>query len=55
MITTSDFTEAAKQYAEKSNIKVIDGKNLVDLWLSSLDKIEAEENINNTVTILSPV
>lgn len=43
VITTSSFTTAAREYAEGLDIELIDGVNLVELWLSSL--INAEQEI----------
>jgi restriction system protein len=37
IITTSGFTDAAKDYAKTLNIELIDGVQLVDHWLDSLE------------------
>jgi restriction system protein len=42
VITTGSFTPAAKSYAEGLNIELIDGVNLVELWLAGLEKAEHE-------------
>lgn len=36
-ITTSGYTKAAKEYAEGLNIKLINGVQLVDYWLETVD------------------
>lgn len=55
VITTSDFSDQAKEYASKTNIHIINGKELVDLWFASLSKNEDEGTIKNPVTTLSPI
>lgn len=55
VITTSDFTDAAKEYAAKSNIHIINGKELVNLWFNSLNMNEDEGTMHKSVTILSPI
>ena len=42
IITTSSFTDSAKQYASDLNIELIDGVKLVDLWIQSLNINEQE-------------
>ncbi|QCJ40827.1 restriction endonuclease [Bacillus sp. S3] len=37
LITTAQFTKAAKQYASDLNIQLIDGVDFVEYWLDSLD------------------
>ncbi|BFH64545.1 restriction endonuclease [Paenibacillus azoreducens] len=37
VITTSDFTSNAYTYAQGLNIDLINGKQVVDLWLDFLD------------------
>ncbi|NOU99105.1 restriction endonuclease [Paenibacillus planticolens] len=37
VITTSTFTLNAKVYAEGLNIKLIEGRELIDLWVRSLE------------------
>jgi restriction system protein len=37
VVTTSGFTESAKEYAKTLNIQLIDGVQLVDYWLESLE------------------
>lgn len=37
VITTSDFTPAAKRYAKELNIELIDGVQLVTYWLESME------------------
>lgn len=42
VITTSSFTTPAKAYAKSLNIELIDGVQLVDLWLKGLEDTEKE-------------
>jgi len=37
LITTAQYTKAAKQYAQGLNIQLIDGVDLVEYWLDSLE------------------
>jgi restriction system protein len=37
VITTADFTPAAREYAEGLNIQLINGVDLVSLWLDTMD------------------
>jgi restriction system protein len=42
VITTGSFTSASKSYAEGLNVELIDGVQLVELWLEGLEKVEDE-------------
>ncbi|WP_286177257.1 restriction endonuclease [Bacillus sp. AFS017274] len=42
VITTGDFTKNAREYAEGLNIELINGVQLVDLWLEGLENGEQE-------------
>lgn len=42
VITTSAFTETAKEYAEDVDIELINGKKLVELWMEALQSNEEE-------------
>ncbi|MEE3955905.1 restriction endonuclease [Peribacillus frigoritolerans] len=42
VITTGDFTKNALRYAEGLNIELINGVQLVDLWLEGLENAEQE-------------
>ena len=42
MITTSSFTEAAKQFAEGLYIELVGGVRLVELWLDGVKKDEKD-------------
>lgn len=42
VITTSAFTEAAKEYAEQLDIELINGSKLVELWMDALQSNEEE-------------
>ncbi|MBO0991779.1 restriction endonuclease [Bacillus sp. SD088] len=42
VITTSAFTEAAKEYAEPLDIELINGSKLVELWMEALQSNEEE-------------
>lgn len=42
VITTSDFTDAAKEYVEPLNIELINGRKLVELWMEALQSHEEE-------------
>jgi restriction system protein len=44
VITTSGFTEAAKEYAKNLKIDLIDGVQLVDHWLESMGSTVYETN-----------
>ncbi|TDL80875.1 restriction endonuclease [Peribacillus frigoritolerans] len=44
VITTSSFTKAAREYANNLNIQLIDGVQLVDYWLESMDLLVYETN-----------
>ncbi|MCM3594183.1 restriction endonuclease [Metabacillus idriensis] len=44
VITTSSFTKAAREYAKNLNIQLIDGVQLVDYWLESMDSLVYETN-----------
>ena len=37
-VTTSDFSDAARQYAEGLNMELINGIKLVELWMQSLEQ-----------------
>ncbi len=37
VVTSSDFTDNAKKYAEGLNIELVNGKDLVELWVKSLE------------------
>lgn len=37
VVTTSDFSERAKKYAQGLNIQLINGEDFVDLWMESLE------------------
>lgn len=37
VVTTGDFTDAAKDYAKGINIEIINGVQLVDYWLEKMD------------------
>ncbi|MGG4481264.1 restriction endonuclease [Paenibacillus illinoisensis] len=49
VVTTSDFTSNARNYAEGLDIELINGTQLVELWLEHL------ETKNEPVTVLSPI
>lgn len=57
VITTSDFTEQAKQYAaELEGIELISGLKLVDLWLEGLQNYDKEvskvaQDLNNNTSV----
>jgi restriction system protein len=38
VVTTSSYTQNARSYAAGLNIELIDGKELVDLWVKGLEK-----------------
>lgn len=38
LVTTSDFTPNARNYAEGLNIELINGKELVDIWVGTLER-----------------
>ncbi len=38
VVTTSDFTQSAHQYAEGLNIELINGPKLIDIWASTLQQ-----------------
>ncbi|MGD7025251.1 restriction endonuclease [Rossellomorea vietnamensis] len=42
VVTTGSFTPKAKEYASGLNIELIEGVNLVDLWLASIEGTEQE-------------
>ncbi|MCJ7842722.1 restriction endonuclease [Lederbergia sp. NSJ-179] len=42
VITTSSFTDAAKEYAEGLDIELINGKKLVEFWIEALQSHEEE-------------
>lgn len=42
VITTSAFTDAAKEYAEDLDIELINGRRLVELWMEALQSNEEE-------------
>lgn len=42
VITTSSFTTAAREYAEGLDIELIDGTQLVDIWIKGLINLEEE-------------
>ncbi|RNA68554.1 restriction endonuclease [Alteribacter keqinensis] len=46
VITTSDFTAGAKQYASDLNIDLINGVDLVNLWIETMDSSLYELNPN---------
>lgn len=49
VVTTSDFTPNARAYAEGLNIELINGRQLVELWLKHLD------TKSESVAVLNPV
>lgn len=44
VVTTSDFTTSAKEYAKELNIELIDGIQLVTYWLESMESKVYEPN-----------
>lgn len=42
IITTASYTKAAREYAEGLNIELIDGVELVEVWLAGLENSEQE-------------
>ncbi|MEC5425886.1 restriction endonuclease [Virgibacillus sp. C22-A2] len=44
VVTTSDFTSSAKEYARELNIELIDGIQLVNYWLESIESKVYEPN-----------
>lgn len=42
VIATSSFTSSAKEYAEGLEIELLDGVQLVELWLKGLTNVEVE-------------
>lgn len=49
VVTTSNFTSNARNYAEGLDIELINGTQLVELWLEHL------ETKNERVTVLNPI
>lgn len=49
MVTTSEFTSNARKYAEGLDIDLINGTQLVELWLEHL------ETKDERVTVLNPI
>lgn len=41
-ITTSSFTDQAKEYANDVNIRLFDGEQLLDMWIDSVRHIEEQ-------------